>query len=308
MKTKSLTLVAVLALGLATGGCEQVKKLVGGGKPSGQVVATVNGNEITSIQLRQEMGNFSSKDPAVMKAAQQQALQQIILRRVIVNTAQEQKLDKSAEYDMQLRRGEENLLVQSYQRKVGMAVAVPSRQEAENYISANQGKFTGRRILVVDQVIVGPNNISPERLKALNTLGEVKALYDAEGIAYQTNVATLDTLSIDPRMIDAVDKLPEGEVFVIPQRGSVLFNRVISTHAVPFRGDPAIAYAVNQLRNQRGQEAVVRQVELLRKGAESSIVYNDAFKPPTPKKAPAAKAGTAAPMPAPVVPAAPAKP
>ena len=82
MKTKALVVVAAVSAGLALSGCDQVKKLVGGGKPTGQVVATVDGEEITSLQLRAELGNFSSRDPNIMKAAQQQALQRIILRRL----------------------------------------------------------------------------------------------------------------------------------------------------------------------------------------------------------------------------------
>ena len=50
LKATSLILVAVLPAALMLSGCDQVKKLVGG-KPKGQVVATVNGEEITSIEL-----------------------------------------------------------------------------------------------------------------------------------------------------------------------------------------------------------------------------------------------------------------
>ena len=158
MKAKTLMLVAVLPVALTLAGCSQVKKLVGG-KPKGQVVATVNGQEITTTELGTEMGSFSSKDPAVVKAAQQQALQQIIMRDLLSQKAREAKIDKSPEYTVQVKRGEETLLVQLYQRKLGASVAAPSRQDAEGFIQSHPTMFTGRKILVVDQVIAGQTKL-----------------------------------------------------------------------------------------------------------------------------------------------------
>lgn len=289
MKTKSLLLATALVAALALSGCDRVKEMIGG-KPSGQVVAKIDGKEITALELRQEMGNFSSRDPKVMKAAQQQAIQQLILRRLVVEEAKKQKLDKTPDYVLQVRRGEENLLAQLYQRKIAASVAVPTRADAESYVGAHPEKFSDRKILIVDQVLVAPNKVPPERVQALKTLDEVRALYDAEGVQYQTNVATLDTLAVDPRMIAQINKLPPGEIFVVPQRGAFLFNRIADVRSAPFGGDPAVAYALSVLRNQRAQEAVVRQMDVLRKGADKSIVYSEAFKPPAAARTPAAKA------------------
>jgi EpsD family peptidyl-prolyl cis-trans isomerase len=304
LKAKTLIMTAAIAASMTLAGCDQVKKLVGG-KPAGQVVATVNGEEITSLELRQEMGGFSSRDPKIVKLAQQQALQQIIMRRLLVQKAKEDKLDKTADYNLQVKRGEENLLAQSYQRKLASTIPAPSRAEAEAFIANNPGRFAQRRVMVVDQVIAPPNKIAPERFKPLNTLEDVKALFDAEGVPYQQNVASFDTLSADPRLVKQVDGLPPGEVFVVPQGGSLIFNRVSQSKVVPFRGDPAIAFASNAIRSQKAQETVRSRMETLRKGAEAKIVYNAAYKPPPPAKPGAKPAAPAAAAPAAPAPAAP---
>lgn len=290
MKSKSLILTAVVAASLSLGGCEQAKKLLGG-KPSGQVVATVGGDEITALELRQELNGFTSRDPAIMKQAQQQALQQVIMRHLIVQKAKADKLDKTPEYNLQVVRGEQGLLAQFYQRKIAASVAVPPRQDAEAFVSNNPGRFAQRRVLVVDQVLIPPTKIDPARFKPLNTLEEVKALLDQEGVAYQQNVTTMDTLTVDPRMIQQIDKLPPGEVFVVPQGGALIFNRISQVKNVPFQGDAAISYAVNILRNQKAQENLRASMEAMRKAAEAKIVYNEQYKP---VKAPIAKAAPSA--------------
>jgi EpsD family peptidyl-prolyl cis-trans isomerase len=299
LRTGSYVMVALLGAALTMSGCDRVKSLVGG-KPKGQVVATVNGKEITALELRTELGGFGSRDPAIMKAAQQQALERIILRRLLADEARKAKLDKSPDYVIQVQRGEDTLLTQLYTRRLAAALPKPSKQDADTYVSANPDKFAGRKVLYVDQVIAAPNKIAPDSLRPLKTLDQVKALLDAEGVQYQQTSVVLDTLSADPRLVRAVNTLPAGEIFVIPQSGSLLFNQISASRSVPFTGEMASAYAMNLLRGERAQEAVGKKIEAMRKAADNSIVYNPAYKPAAPKPAskPPAAAAAGAPVPA----------
>jgi EpsD family peptidyl-prolyl cis-trans isomerase len=304
LKTRAFIVVAAVSAGLALSGCDQVKKLVGGGKPTGQVVATVNGEEITSLQLRTELGNFSSRDPAIMKAAQQQALQRIILRKLLAEEARKEKLDKGADYTLQVERGQETLLAQLYQRKLAGQTSQPTRADAEAFVAAHPEMFANRRVLFVDQVIAAPSKVPPEKLRPLKSLAEVKALLASEGVQYQDNAVVLDTLTGNPELVKAVNNLPPGEVFVIPQGQSLLFNQVTATRAAPFTGDMATAFAMNALRGQKAQEFVTKKITDMRKAAESKITYNPAYKPPPPPKPGAKAPAPAAGAPAAAAPAA----
>ena len=296
MKSRTLAIAVLVSAGLMLSGCDQVKKLLGGGKASGQVVAAVDGKEITNLELRAELGGFGSRDPKIMKAAQQEALQRIILRKMLADEGRKLKLDKATDYTLQVSRGEETLLAQLYQRKLASGISQPTRSEAEAFVSAHPEMFANRKVLFVDQVIAAPNKIEPARLQPLKTLDEVKGLLDAEGVQYQQNAVVLDTLSADPRLVAGITNLPPGEIFVIPQRGSILFNQVGATRSVPFQGDMATTYAMNVLRGQRAQALVAKKVTDMRKAIEPKITYNPAFKPPAPKAAakPAAAAPAAA--------------
>ena len=289
--------MVVASAALLLSGCDQVKKLAGGGKPSGQVVATVDGQEITSLQLRAEMGGFGSRDPKVMKAAQQQALERIILRKLMAEQARKDKLDKSADYTLQLERGEENLLAQMYQRKLAAKVTQPSQQAANDFIAGHPDQFANRKVYFVDQLIAGPNKIAPDRFRPLKSLTEVKALLDSESVPYQEGASVLDSLTANPQLVSAISTLPAGEVFVVPQGGALLFNQITGSRSVPFVGDQAKNFAMNALRTQNGQKTVAESITSMRKAAESKIVYNAAFKPTPPTKggAPAAAAPAAAP-------------
>lgn len=306
MKSRMVVLAVAVSASLMVSSCDRVKKLVAGDKPTGQVVATVDGEEITSLELRAELGGFGSRDPAVMKAAQQQALQRIILRRLLAQEARREKLDKGADYTLQVDRYRETLLAQLYQRKLASKIAPPTKQQAQDYVSANPTRFAERKVLVVDQVIAAPNKIAPDRLRPLKTLGEVKTLLDEEGVPYQQNAAVFDTLTADPRLLSGILALPDGEIFVIPQGGRLLFNQITGSRSVPLTGDVAVNYAQNVLRQQRAGETVGKQIEGMRKAAENKITYNPAFKPAppkTPSKAASLSTPTAAGQPAAPAPA-----
>ena len=294
VKSKTLIVAVAVSAGLMVSGCDQVKKLLGGGKPSGQVVATVDGKEITALEVRSELGGFGSRDPKVMKQAQQEAVQRIILRRILADAGRKEKLDKGTDYTLQVARGEETLLAQLYQRKLASGGAQPTKVEAEAFVSAHPEMFANRQVMFVDQVIAAPNKIDPDRIRPLKTLDEVKNLLDTDGVPYQQNAVVLDTLSADPRLVAGVNGLPPGEIFVIPQNGSILFNQIAARRPVPFRGDTAMAYAMNALRGQKSQESVTKKITDMRYAMDSKITYAAAYKPPPlPKRG--AKPAAAAP-------------
>lgn len=291
-RTFLIVLAASSCLGLS--GCDKVKHMLGG-KPSGQVLATVDGQEITTLEMKAEMGGFSSRDPKVMKAAEQQALQQIILRRLVVQKAKEEKLDKSVDYTLQVRRGEEALLTQLYERKLGAALPPPTERDAQNFVVSHPEQFADRKVITLDQLIAAPNSkLDPQKLASLKTLEDVKSFFDANGVPYQESVGEMDSLSANPQMVAQIIKLPSGEVFVVPQRGAFVFNRIASIRTVPFKGDLATKYAMSILRQQSGQEVVRKDIVALRKAKESKIVYAPGYKPVTPPAKPAPPAASAA--------------
>lgn len=298
MKSKPLLIVLAASVGLMLAGCDKVKQMLGG-KPSGQVVATVNGEEITTLELRAEMAGFSSRDPKVMKAGEQQALQQIILRRIAAQEARKERLDKTSDYIMQVHRGEEALLAQMLERKIAGAITPPTEREAEAYVASHPDQFANRRVMELDQIIAPAAKVDATKLQALKTLEDVKREFDVTGVPYQETSGQLDTLTAPPGLVQAVSKLPPNDVFVLPQRGAFVFNRIASQKSQPFRGDLANNFAMRLLGQQRAQETVGKRLSDLRKASEAKIVYSANYKPPPAVAKPAAGAPTAAPPPSP---------
>lgn len=273
----------------------------GGKKPTGQVVATVDGEEITSLELRNELDGMTFPDAKARKVAEQRALQMIITRKVLAKAAKEQKLDKTPEFALRLQRGEENLLAQTLQQTITKNVPDPTREEAESYVAANRNLFAERKIFGVDQIrIARPTDPKlMAEFEPLKTFEEVEAMLKSKNIQYQRGVDQIDARGTNPKLIDAIANLPPGEVFVLPMGQLVLINRVRETRTVPFVGDPAVKFALDMLKNQRRQDTVNRQLGGLVAAAQPKISYNKAYepvKPPPAKAAAPALKGAVAPV------------
>ena len=284
---------AALLASVALGGCH-----FGGGAsakaPTGQVVATVGDREITMRELNAETPPVANPDPRAHKAAQMSTLENIVARTVLAKAAVDQGIDKTPEFALVKQRAMDTLLAQSLESKIAGQVPKVTKDDADRFIGAHPDIFAQRKVWAIDQLrMARPNDPTLiKRLEPLKTLPEIEALLNQEKVPFQRSTGNLDAVGADPRMIDAIIKLPAGEVFVIPSNDSLLVNQIKDTKIVPFVGQQSVNYAMQVMTRQRTQEAVQRQVSAMFGKAKASVHFNKDFAPPTPP------AGAANPAPA----------
>ena len=257
--------------------------------PAGQVVATVDGEEITVAELRAEMSNAPAQpNAAAAKALEKAALNEIVARKLMAHAAHDQGLDKSPQFAMMKLRANQTLLAQSLQRKLASSVLTASRADAEAFVSAHPTMFSERKILSLDQLRM-PRPKTPEDLKEfapLHTMPEIEALLTKKGIPFQKSVQTVDTLQTDPATVEKLLKLPPGEPFMIPAGDAIAINQIKDAKPSPLTGDEAVKVAMIAVKNQKTQQAVARGVNNLIVANESKIQYNPAYKPDKPLRIP----------------------
>lgn len=274
MTKSKLTWLAAASVCLVLSAC-------GKGAPSGQVVATVGGKEVTAIDLRNEMGNFSTPDAKVRKAAEQQALDSILSRKLLAQAAQKAGVDKSPGFAQQVERAKEILLVQTWEQQIAKAVPQPSREEATKFIADNPAMYANRKIYDVDQLRF-PRPTDPELIKALqplHTLEDVEALLKSRNIPFRTSQDQIDPLALDPRIFDQITKLPPGEVFLTPAGNAVVANRIRDSKDMPLTGEPAMKHATAYLKAQHTREALQNQFGSVVAAGKKEIKYAKAYEP-----------------------------
>jgi hypothetical protein len=182
------------------------------------------------------------------------------------------------------------LLAQAYARQQLAAIPVPSDAQVEKFMADRATVYTDRQQLSLDQIRFVP----PRDIKALNALDKDKSLdqvaahLTALGIKYERLPAGLDTVNVPPQLMQAINKLPATEPFVIPSQGFITVN--VITGRKPVASDPleARAAAVRAWRQEQFSDILQQQLTSLR--TTTKVDYQNGFGPPgTPPTKPAAK-------------------
>jgi EpsD family peptidyl-prolyl cis-trans isomerase len=268
-------------------------------EPTGQVVATVDGVEITQTDLNAELGGAKGRNATEQQALQRGALQNIINRTLLAQAAAAQDLDKSPDGAMMKRRAEQMAMIALLEKNITAKTPQVSSEEATEFVSENPTLFDQRRIFLVEQIAVNAN--TPKLLKdlePLNTMPEVQAYLTSMKLNSQMSFGVIDALQTDPAITRQILALAPDAVFVLPQGDSIRINRIRDSQIVPVSGTDALAIAKEILVNQRRQQQLLNAVNGILEQGKGKVQYSAAFKPvaqPANKQAaPAASAGAAA--------------
>ncbi len=266
--------------------------------PTGQVLATVNGEEITSSDLNAEMGSVRATNPAEQRELQRAALQNIVNRTLLAQSAAEQGADTGPTAAMAKRRAEQMAQISMFEEQVRARVPAIAREEAEQFINDNPLMFGQRRIFLVDQIIVpNPPPALLQALEPLDTMAQVQAELARYNLPTRSTFGVIDAVTMDPGAVRQIVALPQDAVFILPAQGSVRINKIRESQIEPIAGDDAINIATEMLRNQRIQRQVNEAVTTILEQGQANVRNNADFQPrpaAAPRQGGAAAKGPAA--------------
>ena len=295
--------MALASLVAATGllaGCDK--------QPTGQVVAVVNGEEVTSQELNAELGGAELGEGASADETRNRALDSLINRRLLAGVARDEQIASSPEFIIRRRQMEDALLVQMLSQKIARELAEPTAAELDKFIADNPQMFANRTILALDQIRFEKpaRDDYVQQLAATKTMAEVVAVLNRLGIRFQRANVQVDSASMPAGMFSQVMQVGGREPFVVPGPAVVSVSNLLGSRQAPIAGDQARTVATNALR----QRSVASELEK-RLGAaktEGGVDYQPGFGPPPETAVPNAAAsaapgsttpGAAAPTPAP---------
>ena len=268
----------LILVGLVLAGCEK--------KSGGQVAAVVNGDEITLQEINAEIGMTDIPAGVEKGSIRQAALQRIIQRRLLAQSAKDDDLDQSAEFLLRRRALEDALLVQLLAKKVSGSIRVPDAQELDAFVAKRPNMFGQRAILTLDRIqFAAPSDPAKlEALKADHSLDAIAKSLQSQGTSFSRQSAELDTAQLAPAVLQQIQALPPGEPFILPQGGLITAGVITARRPMPMLGEDAKPFAANALRNEQLGKAVEQRLNAAK--ATAKIDYQAGFAPP---KAPPAK-------------------
>lgn len=272
----SKSIAALLLASACVSGCSK--------EATGQVVAIVNGEEITLQELNAELSQLNLPASADKKAVQSRVLQQMIDRRLLAQAAKESGLDRDAEYLIQQRRMNEQLLVSMYGKKAFDTVRVPDTATVDKYIAENPMFFSSRTRYLLDQLVFAmPSDVNVLKgLQGTKTLAEVQDQLKSRNIPFQLKKAEMDSAQIPPAAMKQILALPAGEPFIVPAGNAVTVSVITGSAPVAVPTEEARAAAARMIRSNSLDKIGMDRLKEAK--AKAKIEYQPGYTPAPAKK------------------------
>ena len=258
-------------------------------KASGQTVAIVNNEEITAAELNSELTSNPNLANADSKEARNAALQKLISRKLLVQQAKADGLDKSPEYLNQQRRTNDDLLINMLLSKRVNTSQVPSADEIAKYEAGRPEIFSNREIWTLNQLVYPlPKDKSVvAKLAAAKTLDEVGQVLSASHIQFTRSTKKIDSAMFPHPIYAQIAALQPGEPFIASSTDKSVASSITAREPAPLTADQARSVALNAIRREQVEKVVEDRVKSLR--ASAKIEYQPGFGPPAASTTPAKK-------------------
>lgn len=251
----------------------------GTAEPEGQILAVVNGEEITMSEINAEIGDTSIPEGVDKAEVRKIALQRVIERRLLAQAARDEGLDRDPAYIVEQRRLEESLLVRQLRDRALAAMGEVSAEQVDKFIAENPNAFSDRRVFRFS----GVRFVNPNDRELFNALAEDKSFDEAVGTLQQNDVVfarvngDLDSAGLGPTAFRQFRSLGKNEFFIFPEGQVVTIGLVQSVREAPLTGAQARSQAVATLR--ANVSAKTLKERLAKMQTEAEVSYQDGYAP-----------------------------
>ncbi len=246
-----------------------------------QVAAQVGSEEISVSQINQVLNNVrqTGGTPDALKRRSREVLEKLIDQQLAVEQATEAKLHRTPDVVAQLEASRRDILARAYLKQVTSTLAAPTQQEVSVYYREHPALFSGRRIFLVQEIVVARSANLADEFRRLSSGGtSMEGVSDwlrGKQIPFGGGRTTRAAEQVALEYLPLVNALRDGQSAVIETPQATTLLKVLSSQLAPVDEAVAAPRIAQFLTNQRANEAVANQIKLLREA--TTITYRGEF-------------------------------
>jgi len=280
--------LVVAAVGLAGCGKKEAKP--------GQSLASVDGEEITQLQLNEELQRAGVQG-AQQEAASKQLLESLIERQLLLNAAVKDKVDRDPKVVQAMERAKALILAQAYLQKHVPAMAKPARAEIDAYYAEHPLFFSARKQFDMRELVLASKDLDDTAkgvIDAAKSLEEVASWLEQRKIKFARTQLSRTSADLPPELSGKLQAMAKGQLFIIKEGERSLLLTITDIKDSPVTLEAAAPQIEQFLMNKKGKDSASAELARLRSAAKVSYL-NGASAPAKPAApAPAAAAAPAA--------------
>jgi EpsD family peptidyl-prolyl cis-trans isomerase len=260
---------ALLMVGLAfVPGCGKNE----GGKPTTQVAAKVNADEITVHQVNSVLARTTNVTPEVADRAKREILDRLIEQQLATQQAIHKNLDRTPGVQQALAAAKSEILARAYLEQIAAAQPKPTPEETKKYYAEHPELFAQRRVFSLEEIaLAADENVAAElRQRALKarSLKEIADWLQSQGAKFVPNRGVRAAEQIALELLPRLQNAKDGDILVIEAGNNRQVIRVAASKAEPVDEATATPRIQQFLSNRRVSAAVADEIKQLKAGAK----------------------------------------
>jgi len=291
------TTLAAMAL-VALAGCGQKKDVTAADGAGSDVVAKVNGEEITAGQLAIALQKQRGMRSDAGDAASTATLDELVKEQIVAQKAIAAKLDKDPAVIAQIEAARRDILARRFIDAAVETTGKPGDDAAQKFYDSRPNLFAQRKIYTVQHVdIQAPDDRRTEvdaHVQSLKSPAELADWLKAQKLQFTVKPEQVASEQLPPVVLDKLATMKDGESTVVPSQFGVSALTLISSASAPKTLAEAKP-AIDQFLGNQGRRDVIMnlqkticdgaKVEYLGRFATISPVCSDATRPAAPNAA-----------------------
>ena len=286
--------------------CGQKKDVAPADAGGGEVVAKVNGDDVTASQLTIALQKQRGMRSDAGDAASKVVLDQLIDEQIVAQKAVAAKLDKDPKVVAQIEAARRDILARRFIESAAETASKPADDAVQKFYDGRPALFAQRKMYTLQRVdIQAPDTRRSEidaRVSALKTPAELTDWLKSQKLVFTTKQEQDASEQLPPVVLEKLATMAAGQSMVVPSQFGVSAITLVSSAAAPKALADARPAIEQFLANQGRREVIMNLQKTIRDGAK--VEYEGRFAAlaaangggamPVPTPAPALPAASAA--------------
>ena len=254
-----------------------------GGKQT-QVVAKVNGDEITVHQINGEMRRLQVPvaNPQVVA---KKMLESLIDRQLLVQEAIKLNLDRTPEVVQLVDAARAQIYAQAYLARKVSALGAATDKDVQQFMAEHPEVFSRRKVFTTADIIFAndPAKINTDKLQALvNNAEELKSWLNSHQVHFEIAEETIPTEALPKEAVSLADQIKVGDLLFMHDDIKVVARSIANIAEVPLTAQQATDMATKAVNERKRQQLILDELHRLKQLAQIEVLDpNLKSSPPT---------------------------
>ncbi len=235
-------------------------------KIAGQALVRVNGEEITILQLNDELRRAGMMN-GTTEVDNKKLLESLIDRQLLTEEGENINIDRTPEVLQSIQRAKAQIIADAYLEFIVNKISPPTQDEISEYYQAHPEYFVQRKQFDMDQLIVATKDLNEEFMKFISdskSLNEVAAWLDMHNVHYARGQLSRSSADLTEPVVAKLKVMKKGQVFIVNQGENSLLSSLTNVKDSPVSAQDAAPQIKQYLINSKSKDAVVAELARLR--------------------------------------------